>query len=313
MWYLPRSCNKQGGFTMKRVIFKIGLSLGVLFLCIASSIYAADIEAVLDDAAGASKFSVKDSTNTEVSHIDSDGNMVIKTVGIFEGGTIGSLTDGHLDLTADTSIDLNAPTILKAGTATAGTAPLKFTPGTLLTAPEVGALECSTSGLFHTTLGDRRSLLQSSQPIIASTTVANTTTETTIYTTTIAANELIVGETIWTHLFGYMSTHGASDTVIIRVKIGGTTILTITTTAGNVTNEPLSIEPCFTVRSIGATGTIFAYGKAEIANKGKTIANIATTTIDTTAVSNITVTVQWSNAYADATITIAQGLSEVIW
>jgi len=54
----------------------------VAFLTIATgwlkAVYAADIEAVLDDAAGASVFSVKDSSSVEGAHIDSDGNMVIK-------------------------------------------------------------------------------------------------------------------------------------------------------------------------------------------------------------------------------------------
>jgi len=73
---------------------------------------------------------------------------------------IASLNDGHLDLTADTSIDLNAPVILKAGTATAGTAPLKFTSGTSLTTAEAGAIEFTTDDFFATiTTGTARKAL----------------------------------------------------------------------------------------------------------------------------------------------------------
>lgn len=39
---------------------------------------------------------------------------------------------------------------VRAGTATAGTAPLKFTSGTLLTAPETGAVEFNTDSLYFT-------------------------------------------------------------------------------------------------------------------------------------------------------------------
>ncbi|HEY8886060.1 MAG TPA: hypothetical protein VIM31_00990 [Candidatus Microsaccharimonas sp.] len=39
---------------------------------------------------------------------------------------------------------------IRAGTATANTAPLKFTSGTLLTTPEVGAVEFVTNRLYYT-------------------------------------------------------------------------------------------------------------------------------------------------------------------
>jgi len=67
-----------------RAVRPRGFSIILLaaFLTIAAgwlkAVYAADIEAVLDDAAGASVFSVKDSSSVEGAHIDSDGNMVIK-------------------------------------------------------------------------------------------------------------------------------------------------------------------------------------------------------------------------------------------
>ena len=42
---------------------------------------------------------------------------------------------------------------IRAGTATAGTAPLKFASGTLLSAPEAGAVEFNTDRLYYTTTG----------------------------------------------------------------------------------------------------------------------------------------------------------------
>ena len=58
---------------MKRLFFVIVL-LG-LFLSLDYIAEAGDIEAVLDSADGSSSFSVKDSGNVEVSHIDSNGNI----------------------------------------------------------------------------------------------------------------------------------------------------------------------------------------------------------------------------------------------
>ncbi|NCN95301.1 MAG: hypothetical protein GW917_01110, partial [Bdellovibrionales bacterium] len=58
-------------------------------------------------------------------------------------------------------IGTNAPTAalhLKAGTATASTAPLKFTSGTNLTTPENGAMEYDGSNFFLTTGGSRYSI-----------------------------------------------------------------------------------------------------------------------------------------------------------
>jgi hypothetical protein len=63
-----------------------------------------------------------------------------------------------------TAASISAPTAwleLPAGTATAGTGPMKFTNGTLLTSPEVGALEMSGDSLYFTrNSGVRVSLAQ---------------------------------------------------------------------------------------------------------------------------------------------------------
>ena len=46
-----------------------------LFFIFPSTAFAADIQAVLDDAAGASAFSVQDSGSTEKLRVDSNGNV----------------------------------------------------------------------------------------------------------------------------------------------------------------------------------------------------------------------------------------------
>jgi hypothetical protein len=56
----------------------------------------------------------------------------------YDDGTDNAVNGGHQKIT------------VRAGTATAGTAPLKFTSGTVLTTPEAGAVEFNTDSLYFT-------------------------------------------------------------------------------------------------------------------------------------------------------------------
>ncbi|HSX43168.1 MAG TPA: hypothetical protein VLF59_03720 [Candidatus Saccharimonadales bacterium] len=56
----------------------------------------------------------------------------------YDDGTDNAINGGHQKIT------------VRAGTATAGTAPLKFTTGTLLTTPEAGAVEFASDQLYFT-------------------------------------------------------------------------------------------------------------------------------------------------------------------
>jgi len=56
----------------------------------------------------------------------------------YDDGTDNAVNGGHQNIT------------VRAGTATAGTAPLKFTSGTLLTTPEAGAVEFNSDSLYFT-------------------------------------------------------------------------------------------------------------------------------------------------------------------
>src|SRR3954470_13235027 len=56
----------------------------------------------------------------------------------YDDGTDNAVNGGHQKIT------------VRAGTATAGTAPLKFTSGTLLTTPEAGAVEFLSDNLYFT-------------------------------------------------------------------------------------------------------------------------------------------------------------------
>jgi len=81
---------------------------------------------------------------------------------------------------------------------------------------------------------------------------------TKIGTTTIAANSLAVGQkfAIW-GAGNYSTPVGNTSTVTITVKIGSTTVSTVTTGAfpATATNFPFDFILQFTVRSIGASAT----------------------------------------------------------
>lgn len=199
-----------------------------------------------------------------------------------------------------------------AGTATANTAPLKFTAGTNLTSPEAGAMEYDGKNFWLTRLSTRRKISVSNDEQTTSTTVASTTTETTIFTMALPANGTAVGDTYRINLGGYYSTANGTDTFTLRYKIGATTILSMTSDASNVTNAPFHAEIFATVRSIGASGSIIGHATIDSNNVGHDTSNTTTTTVDTTATQTYTVTVQWSAASASNTFTQTIGFDEIL-
>lgn len=147
-------------------------------------------------------------------------------------------------------------------------------------------------------------------PVISDQTVANTTTETEIFTSTVLANEFHPGYVVRSRLNGYYSTANASDTFTIRYKIGGTTILSFTSDANNVTNTPFDLEFLTTIRSIGGSGTEISFGSITADNVDKDTTETSTSSIDTTIDLSFSITVQWDNADASNTITLTQGYLE---
>lgn len=180
---------------------------------------------------------------------------------------------------------------------------------TLLATPVAGTFEFDNDRMYLTNVATQRAIDRTSGVITSTTTVANTTTETTIFTGTLAANALKDGNILKTLCMGVVSTANASDTVTLRVKIGSTTIATVATTAGNVTNEPWNLSSIMTVRSVGATGTVSNFTKINVSGADNSTANEATT-VDTTVSEDITVTAQWDAADAGNTISIYQGMVE---
>ena len=86
-----------------------------------------------------------------------------KSLVFMTGGQTQSTNERmRIDGSGNVGIGVNGPTALlhlKAGTATASTAPLKFTAGTNLTTPENGALEYNGTNLFITNAGVRQTIL----------------------------------------------------------------------------------------------------------------------------------------------------------
>ncbi len=93
---------------MKKILLLVGVVVGLL-IGIKADIEAADIEAVLDDAAGASAFSVKDSGSAEGAHIDSDGNMTIKGGLRLDASGVECTTAENLIVDGDVGIGTTSP------------------------------------------------------------------------------------------------------------------------------------------------------------------------------------------------------------
>jgi hypothetical protein len=105
-----------------------------------------------------------------------DYGVRAQTQGIYFSTNGG--TTAHLKLAATTGAATFASSVnLAAGTATAGTAPLKFTSGTNLTTAEAGAMEYNGTNLFFTRAGTvRENVLVAIDNVAAPTTNAGTPT-----------------------------------------------------------------------------------------------------------------------------------------
>lgn len=150
----------------------------------------------------------------------------------------------------------------------------------------------------------------------SSVTVGNTTTLTSIAGTgvgslTLPANHLKVGSNIRISGNGFLSR--ASGTFLIQFLIGGIVQASTAVNIGNQTNGEFSFNSLSTIRTIGATGTVFSQGNASLIN-GSTLVvpTTATTVIDTTTTKLIDVKVQWGTANAGNTVTLTNLVVELI-
>lgn len=261
------------------------------------------------------------SVNREVGRVY--GAYVVSTDATRQGRLVLAATDYNanregLRIEADgtnarVGVAGQAPTArlhLPAGAAGANLAPFKLTTGPLQTTAEAGAVEFATPTFYGTPVTTRRALGLSSDSVTSDTTVANSVAETTLFTGTVAANELSAGKVLRCRVYGRMSAL-VTDTVTLRFKVGGTTFLTIVSTAAAITGQEWSAEFVITCRTTGAAGTLISQVWAIINNSIQSAADSGTHTVDTTAAENVTVTAQWSAASASDTITLQQGYLEL--
>ncbi len=104
----------------------------------------------------------------------------------------GGSERARVDASGNLGVGVVSPTAalhLKAGTAAASTAPLKFTSGALMTTPEDGALEFDGTGLLLTTSGTRSRLALTSSPTFTGN-VSLSTNNSSAYVSTDASNAL---------------------------------------------------------------------------------------------------------------------------
>jgi len=199
---------------------------------------------------------------------------------------------------------------LAAGTTAAGTAPLKFTSGTDLTTPEAGVIEYDGTRFYMTGTAARRAVSRGSDSIITPETVHTSAVETTVFTASLPADSIAAGKVYEIFGYGKASTHDASATLTVRLKINGTTLVTLGEKPGAAADDPLHYRLTFTARTIGGMGTISSHGDIRIKDTAEH-ANISSTVIDTTGVVDVIVTFQWDASHASNTATLDQGFMKL--
>lgn len=144
---------------------------------------------------------------------------------------------------------------------------------------------------------DTSALLYSS--VAASANITNTSAETAFdISYTIPANTLKAGDVLQIRAFGLAPTTNSTDTLIIKVKIG--TSILVTSATVDVADADMFVADCtLSVRTAGASGTTVASGLIVLGvpitatTRG---GSLASATLDTTATQAITVTATWSVA-----------------
>lgn len=150
----------------------------------------------------------------------------------------------------------------------------------------------------------------------ASSLITNTTAETTFSngTVTIPKNSLTAGDVIRIRAQGIAPATNSTDTLNIKLKVG-TTVIAQTGALDVANNDIFLIDANIVIRTVGATGTLVAYGTVSIGTPGtatvKTF-NLASTTIDTTVDQTLTVTATWSVANAGDTVQMDSLLVEKV-
>lgn len=137
-------------------------------------------------------------------------------------------------------------------------------------------------------------------------------------TTSLVANTLSDGRVIRLQAWGYYNTQTVPDTLQMRVKIGGTTVLTTgaQTPAGLVSTGAWALNANIVCQTTGGAGTVFAQGDFPHFN-ALTYANwpmvtSSTTIINTTGANVVEITAQWGGTNSANQIFVTQAIGELL-
>lgn len=123
----------------------------------------------------------------------------------------------------------------------------------------------------------------------------NTTTETTVFEADITENTMRKGRLFKLQLTGDFSTVSSSEFFTMKVYIGGTEVMSVSSTAANVSGAAHFMETFWTVRDHGTSGKIMIHSNTIFDDEIKNIHH-GLETIDTTITKTVKVTVTWDNA-----------------
>jgi len=132
--------------------------------------------------------------------------------------------------------------------------------------------------------------------------VENTTTETNFdQTFTVPVTQLKIGTVLHILASGLVVDNNSTDTLVIRMKVGTETIST-TGAIDVADNDVFHVDAYVIVRTLGATGTLGAFGTTVLGVPGTAAAepfSNAQATEDTTSGLAVVVSAEWSVAHAD--------------
>ena len=141
-----------------------------------------------------------------------------------------------------------------------------------------------------------------------------------IGTTSLVANTFSEGRTIRLDARGYYNTPAVPDNLTIRVKLGGTTVLSTgsRSPSGLASTLAFQVESVITCITTGGSGTVFAQGEfPHLEPSGLTsinwaMTNNATTVINTTGANIIEITAQWSGASSGSQLFLTNAIGELL-
>jgi len=190
--------------------------------------------------------------------------------------------------------------------------PLKLKEGELTTIPEKGAVEYHDGHLMFTGENDRYAVSLSNSVKTTTTTVENTIVETTVQSKLFPANSLHEDQVIRGSGYGSISNVTGADDFVLRFKVNGSTIHTLTRVGGNVSGAGWFVAFVMTIRSTGVTGAMIDFVEYREGSTSTSSADITEHVVDTTEDILLEMTIEWDAAKVGNIFTSSQGFIELI-